>query len=75
MKKLRVGIIGTGSLAGMHIKAYRSNPNVEVVALCDNNKERALQRAAELEINEAYGDYRELLKSDHIDAVSVITLC
>lgn len=73
MKKLRIGIIGAGSLAGIHIDAYRCNPHVEVTALCDINYERAKQRADELGIKQAYDDYRKMLESDDIDAVSVIT--
>jgi len=73
MKKIRVGIIGTGSLAGLHISAYRNNPFSEVTAVCDVNAERARQKAAELGIKNAYDDYREMLKSDEIDAVSVVT--
>ncbi len=73
MKKIRVGIIGTGSLAGFHINAYRSNPLAEISAVCDSNAERARQKAAELGVRNAYEDYREMLKSDEIDAVSVVT--
>ncbi|HOJ09302.1 MAG TPA: Gfo/Idh/MocA family oxidoreductase [Clostridiales bacterium] len=73
MKKLRVGIIGTGKLAGLHVKAYCSNPDVEVVAVCDINGERAKQFAAELGINTVYSDYRDMVASDQLDAVSIVT--
>ena len=73
MEKLRVGMIGTGKLAGMHIKAYRSNPQVELVSVCDVNAERAKQFAAEAGINKAYADYREMVASDRLDAVSIVT--
>lgn len=73
MKKLRVGIVGTGKLSAMHIKAYRSNPNVELVAVCDINGERARQFAAEFGINKAYDDYREMVRFDQLDAVSIVT--
>lgn len=73
MKKLRVGVIGTGSLAVMHIKAYKENPYVELSAICDINRERAEQTAASLGIDKVFYDYNELLKCDFIDAVDVIT--
>lgn len=34
-KKLRIGIIGTGGIAHSHMNAYKTFPNVEVVALAD----------------------------------------
>jgi predicted dehydrogenase len=73
MKKIGIGIIGTGSLAGFHINAYRNSPIAEIRAVCDSNAERARQKAAELGIQNYYEDYREMLKSDEIDAVSVVT--
>ena len=73
MKVLNVGIIGTGTLAGFHMDAYRNNPNVNIVAVCDFNVERAKKRAAEYGAQEVYRDYRQMLSSSLIDAVSVIT--
>jgi predicted dehydrogenase len=73
MKKLKVGIIGTGTLAEFHLKAYKSNPYVEITALCDVNIARAREKAEIHKINYAYDDYNEMLKSQNIDAVSIIT--
>ncbi|WP_066058017.1 Gfo/Idh/MocA family protein [Robertmurraya korlensis] len=73
MKKLRVGVIGCGSIARhRHLPEYAANPNVELVAVCDNNAERAL------EIGEKYGvpsytSFVELLRNAEVDAVSVCT--
>ena len=73
MKKLKVGIIGAGSLSTSHLEAYKKNPDVEIIAICDNNVERAIQRAAEYGVKEYYGDYTDMFKKAEIDAVSVIT--
>ena len=35
MKKLKIGMIGTGHIARTHLKAYEQIPNVEIVAACD----------------------------------------
>ena len=35
MDKIRIGVIGTGSIAREHLNAYKKNPNVEIYALCD----------------------------------------
>ncbi|MDQ0198003.1 Gfo/Idh/MocA family protein [Neobacillus ginsengisoli] len=73
MEKLRVGVIGCGSIAQhRHLPEYQVNPNVELVAVCDINEERAL------EVAEKYGvlsftSYKALLESSEVDAVSVCT--
>ncbi len=73
MKKLKVGIIGTGSLAVYHMEAYKKNPFVEITAVCDFNEERARQKAVEYGAKEVYKDYKDMLKNSDIDAVSIIT--
>ena len=37
MKKLKIGLIGAGSIARTHLKAYSRLDNAEVVAVCDIN--------------------------------------
>ena len=43
-KKLKVGVIGVGNIAGAHIDAYRKNPNVELYAFCDINEKENNKR-------------------------------
>lgn len=66
------GIIGAGfiSVRG-HVPGYRSVPGVEVVALCDIKEGRARAAADELCIPRAYTDYREMLRRESLDLVSV----
>ena len=40
MKKVKIAVIGVGNIAESHIEAYQANPNVELYAFCDINKER-----------------------------------
>ena len=35
MKKLRVGLVGLGGMGGCHYGSHISNPDVELVAVCD----------------------------------------
>ncbi|WP_175638375.1 Gfo/Idh/MocA family protein [Metabacillus schmidteae] len=69
MKKIKVGIIGTGFIGPTHIEAIRRLGFVEVVALAETSQEQAETKAAELGIPLAYGDYREMLKNDEIQVV------
>ena len=35
MDKIKVAIIGTGTISNEHIVAYQNNPNVDLYAFCD----------------------------------------
>lgn len=71
MAKLKVGVIGCGSIARYrHLPEYADNHRVEIQAVCDVVKERA-QEAADRYGATAYTDYLELLKDPTIQAVSV----
>lgn len=72
-EKLRVALIGTGSMAQRHVNAFKSNPLVDLVAVCDANLERAKNVAQSNGIGIYCSDYMELLKNEDIDAVSVVT--
>ncbi|MCS7253796.1 MAG: Gfo/Idh/MocA family oxidoreductase [Armatimonadota bacterium] len=73
MGKVKVGVIGCGMISGMHLRALKSLPDVEVVACADIVVERAKQRASEFDVPHALKDYRELLRMDEIDAVCICT--
>lgn len=73
MKKLKIGIIGVGSISEEHIKAYQKNPNVEVYALCDLNDDRVKAMSEKYSVKRIYTDMHEMLKLDELDAVSVCT--
>ncbi|MCM3116014.1 Gfo/Idh/MocA family oxidoreductase [Neobacillus sp. MER 74] len=73
MGKLRVGVIGCGSIAQhRHLLEYKANNQVELVAVCDINEERANQVAEKFGAA-AYTSYEELLKNAEVDVVSVCT--
>lgn len=75
-KKLGVGIIGIGWVAGEHIKAYQQNPHAEVVALCSRSRENAeaARQRHGLPGARVYTDYRELLKDERVDIVSICSM-
>ncbi|SDD42567.1 Predicted dehydrogenase [Paenibacillus sp. UNCCL117] len=71
---IRMGIVGAGNIfRAAHVKTLLEHPEVELVAVCDINPERAEAVAAEYGISSFYTDYRELLKRDDIDAVDICT--
>src|SRR5665647_1511910 len=73
MTKLRVGIVGCGSITKYrHAPEYASNDAVEIVAFCDPNVERATLMAEEYG-GKVYKDYLEMFENEALDAVSVCT--
>lgn len=75
-KTLRVGIIGCGGIAnGKHMPSLAKISEVEMVAFCDIEIEKAEVAAKNFGIADAkvYEDYKELLKDDSIDVVHVCT--
>ncbi|PTY78973.1 dehydrogenase [Heyndrickxia sporothermodurans] len=73
MCKIKVGIIGCGSIAThRHLPEYALNENVEIIAVCDIVEDRAKERAEQYG-TKFYTNYEELLANDEIEAVSVCT--
>jgi predicted dehydrogenase len=74
-KKLRIGIIGAGGIAqGCHMKGYATMPDLcEMVAVCDVFEETAKKAAEKFGVSKVYTDYKEMIASGEIDAVSVAT--
>jgi predicted dehydrogenase len=73
MKKLKVGIIGTGFMGKVHAENVRRLGNVEIVAVADYADEPARQFAQAIGVERSTGDYHTLLNDPEIDAVHVLT--
>jgi predicted dehydrogenase len=71
--KFKVGVIGTGSIAQLHLDAYASNHEVELTAVSDINLDRARSVADKYGASRAYGDPHELLADPDVDGVSICT--
>ena len=68
---IRVGVIGTGVGAAVHIPALHYLPETEVAAVCSRRADRAAAAAAEHGVPTFYTDFRELVRDPGIDAVVV----
>ena len=72
-EKCRLGVIGPGSRGLFLMSFLVQNPKVDIVALCDIYQpsiDEALKLAPKAKV---YGDYRELLENNNIDAILVAT--
>lgn len=73
-RKLRIGIIGTGGIAGSHIASYKKQPDVEVVAGADLIPRKAEKFFKDNGVEaKAFTDYKEMIDTMNLDAVSVCT--
>lgn len=74
MKKIKVAIVGVGTISQHHIVSYLQNPNVELYAFCDINEETLRAKGEKYGVTRLYTSEAEMLKAlPEIDAVSVCT--
>ncbi len=74
-KVLRVGIIGTGWIAGAHMDQYVKMPDVKIVAAADlvPGKAAAFMKKWGIEDCHLYPDHKSMLDNEELDAVSICT--
>ena len=69
--QVKVGFVGTGGIAtGFHLPALKEIEGVAIAAVCDADRSRA-QAAADKFGGRVYGDHRELLDKEQLDALFV----
>lgn len=72
MKKLKIAVAGAGNIAqNAHLPAYQKRDDVEIVAVCDLNLERARECAKKFDIPHAFGSAGEMLQQTECDAVDI----
>lgn len=71
-KKIKIAFIGCGSIHRHHMKGYLEIPDkAEVVACCDDNRTAAVASAKQAGAARPYTDWKEMLRSEEIDAVDI----
>ena len=73
-RKLRIGIIGTGNIGGVHAAAYQAHADrAELAACCDLDEAKMNAFADRFHIPGRYTDMAEMMEKESLDAVSVCT--
>lgn len=74
-RKLKVGIIGTGWIAGTHMRQYLQMPDVEIVAGADLIPGKAEEFFKKLDMPNVrcYPDHKSMIDNEELDAVSICT--
>lgn len=67
---VRVGFVGAGGIAGVHMSALEKIPDAQVVAVCDVDAARA-KRGADRFGATAYTSHHEMLDKEQLDALYV----
>lgn len=70
MEQVRVGVVGSGWIAGRHIGNLQSFADVKIVAVADPVFERACDQARRCDAN-AYTGIQELLDREQVDAIYI----
>jgi len=68
---LRVGIIGAGRVARRHLYGYRKTRKAIVVAAADPDAKQRNKAHSRWRIPKAYSDFREMLRQERLDVVSI----
>jgi len=70
MRTLNVAVIGTG-MGRYHMKEFVESPDVNLMAVCDLNREEAEHFGAQYGADHVFTEYRDLWSLDGLDAVSI----
>jgi predicted dehydrogenase len=73
MGKVRIGVVGAGTISDSHLSAYAARDDVELVAVADLNADRARKRQQEYGFTDFHDTAAALFARDDVDAVSICT--
>jgi predicted dehydrogenase len=68
---MKIGIVGTGWVADLHLASLKKIASADVVAIAGRNEARAHELAAPLGAH-VYPDYLSMLKKESLDAVFIL---
>jgi predicted dehydrogenase len=72
-KKIKVGVIGCGSVSGSYLPVMVESPYIELVSACDLIIQRVEERAKRFNIPHAYPNIDEMLKGPKFDFLVNLT--
>ena len=65
-KKIRIGIVGAGTIGSVHAEAYKKVADAELVGLCDILPDKLKEKAAKHGIPKTYATHQEMLADPEI---------
>jgi len=73
VQQVGIGLIGAGTWGDVHARTYADYHRSSLLAVCDQNEDRARRMAASYGVRHVYANYREMLRNPDIHAVAVVT--
>ena len=73
MKKLKLVCVGAGYFAQFQLEAWTRIPEVDFVALCDQNLKKGKEAQKKYGIPRLYANFNEMLDQEKPDVVDIIT--
>ena len=70
---MRVGLIGCGGIAPAHLKVYSNMEDVDLVALCDLDINRAKSMASTYGVPNVFDNYWDMFETQNLDLVDICT--
>jgi predicted dehydrogenase len=74
MKRVNLGIIGTGRIAQQFLEEAKFNPKINIIGISARNFENTKKVAEKYNIEIAYETPTEMLKNKEIDAIYIATM-
>jgi UDP-N-acetylglucosamine 3-dehydrogenase len=68
---INVAVIGIGNMGRHHVRTYSEIENANLVAISDVNEEKGKAMASKFGCN-FYSDYKEMIKKEKIDLISLV---
>jgi len=70
---VRVGLVGCGGIAPLHLRVYQRIKDVEVAGVCDISLEKAKNLATRFRIERTFSDYWDLFELKDLELVDICT--
>lgn len=70
---LKVAVAGAGAISEFHLKGWRAQEAVEIVAICDPDLQKAQEQANTFGIPKVFSDVAQMLDQTRPDAIDIIT--
>lgn len=72
-KQIKLACVGAGYFAQFHLEAWKRLPEVNLVAICDQDLEKATAFAKQYRVPKVYTSIDELLQQEPLDVLDIIT--
>lgn len=68
-RKVKFGVVGASPMGMNHIRSIFHHPKLELVAICDKEKDRVEAAGAETGVTALYTDWHDLIADPNVEAV------